>query len=397
MIVRFGKRGDGRGRSLLGLGICLALAGCNALGTSGRSGGSTTQAGEFQDGNQDPTVTSPAGRARGEPNDGFEQALVTVFDQFGNGLLQGTIAVDGDVDVFSLGPMQPGDRISVSTDTQDSPLDVSIALFDDQGRLFVTNDDRDLSSGVLDAFVQETIRHAGDPYYLVVSASPFAVDPEQATGSYRAGVSVTRGQQVPEPQGQTLLLDFDGGTLDIRTIPVEVVVPFDTGSISPIYAGQTQTVKAAIVDTMWENFEGLDVTIVTTDDDALPPPGTYSTVFFGGFNFLAFGISETVDSYNQDPSDVSVIFTESFQPELFSTTPTPEELGRAIGNIAAHEAGHLLGLNHVNDPEALMDEANPADTFLADQEFKEAPLSPSIAPLGTQDALLLLAEILGIL
>jgi hypothetical protein len=44
-----------------------------------------------------------------------------------------------------------------------------------------------------------------------------------------------------------------------------------------------------------------------------------------------------------------------------------------------------------------MDEANPADTFLEDQDFIEAPLSELIAPLGTQDAFLLLAEILGLI
>jgi hypothetical protein len=71
-------------------------------------------------------------------------------------------------------------------------------------------------------------------------------------------------------------------------------------------------------------------------------------------------------------------------------------MGVAIGNVASHESGHLLGLNHVHDETALMDEVNPADTFLLDQDFKEAPLSETIGPFGVQDAFLLLQEILGL-
>jgi hypothetical protein len=68
----------------------------------------------------------------------------------------------------------------------------------------------------------------------------------------------------------------------------------------------------------------------------------------------------------------------------------------AIGNIVAHEAGHLLGLNHVTDPTALMDGVSPADTFVSDQDFKVAPLSDDILPIGNQDAPLLLSEIVGL-
>lgn len=376
------------------LSLAVPLSGCEALGPPAGGNGPPALPDGFEDGNQDPGVTSPLGKTRGEPNDSFLDAIVAVYDRAGTARLQGTIASEGDFDVYALGLMEPGDLVTISTTTQDSPLDISIAVFDDQERLFITNDD--METGSLDAFVLETIRHAGDPYYLVISASALAVMAEQRTGAYQALVTVARGGDVPPPQGQILLLDFDGGTVSALTIPVSEVSPFRAGDIAPMYAGQTEVIKQAIIETVRENFEGLDVTIVTSDDDELPPEGTYSTVLFGGSNLNAFGISEHVDTYNRDSEDVAVIFTESFRPRLFSRPPTADEMGVAIGNIGSHEAGHLLGLNHVRDATAVMDEVNPADTFLEDQEFKEAPLSPTIAPLGVQDALLLLQEILGI-
>jgi hypothetical protein len=70
-------------------------------------------------------------------------------------------------------------------------------------------------------------------------------------------------------------------------------------------------------------------------------------------------------------------------------------MGMAIGNVACHEAGHLMGLNHVDDDWALMDDQSAADAFLEDQEFMEAPLSSDIMRIGTQDAVLLLTETVG--
>ena len=82
-------------------------------------------------------------------------------------------------------------------------------------------------------------------------------------------------------------------------------------------------------------------------------------------------------------------------PEVFSTLPSTQGLAVAIANVASHEAGHLLGLNHVDNDAALMDDRSAADVFLSDQEFMESPLSNDIMVIGTQDAVLLLDETVG--
>ena len=342
-----------------------------------------------------PIVPPVSNGSSGEPNDTFADAIEVIFDAFGAAGIQGAVATIGDLDVFLLGAFSPGDRIVVDADTIGSSLDVSVALFDDEQRLVFANDDRGGLSRFLDSFVELFVRHAGENYYLVVAGSAFAT-PGTETGQYFIDITVSGGHPVPEPVGQILLLDFDGAFVDSQALGSPGLLdPFDAGDIARIYAGETEAMKEAIRQIMEEDFEPFDIAIVTTDDPPLPSDIEFSTVVFGGLNLEAFGISEQVDIYNLDFCDDAVIFTESFSPQFFGQTPTAAELAVAIANVASHEAGHLLGLNHVSDDRALMDDVSPTDVLLNDQVFRESVLSPDIIPIGTQDSVLLLMETIG--
>lgn len=391
--------GQNRLREIIVARCCVGLCGLlTVIGVAGCPGVvlPSDSSGEVVDGNRDTSVTSPVGKTSGEPNDEFSEPVVAVFDGEGVARLQGTVEAFGDLDVFLLGALSPGDRIIVDAYTPNSVLDVTIAMFDSQRRLVVNNDDReDGSRGSRDAFVDFIVRHAGNHYYLVVTHSPFPDTSREFVGSYRVEIVVDSGFDVPQPVTQTLLLDFDGAVVNFPVLGMMTLAPFDAADISQLYEGETETIKNRIRDIFQQNYERFNVTIVTTDD-APPPVGTiYSTIYFGGFDRGAFGLSEDVDLYDIDRCDDAIIFTESFTPSVFTGLPSAVELGTAIGNVGSHEAGHVLGLNHTDDDRDLMDDQSPADAFLQDQEFMESLLSDDIMPIGTQDGVLLLNESVG--
>ena len=384
------------------------LAGCPSAPLPGVAGDDSTT-GEVVDGNRDDSTTGEvvddngddsstdsSGKTSGEPNDTFAEAVVAVFDDRGLARLEGTIALAGDLDVYQLGGLSAGDRLVVDGATTGSVLDMSVAVFDEQERLVYHNDDRGGEADrFLDSYIEWIVRHDSSAYYLVVTNAAFAA-PGDTTGSYTVDVEVIGGFAMTAPVGQTIVLDFDGGTVNIPALGEVTIEPFDAGAIARSYDGQDEALKEVIREVIAQNFERFEVTVLTSDD---PPPANgvvFSTVLFGSFNASAFGIAQGVDAYNVDYCDDAIIYSESFTPRVFSRFPSVSELGTAIGNVAAHEAGHLLGLNHVDDDLALMDDRSAADAFLEDQEFTEAPLSSDIMSIGTQDAVMLLAETVGL-
>jgi hypothetical protein len=75
--------------------------------------------------------------------------------------------------------------------------------------------------------------------------------------------------------------------------------------------------------------------------------------------------------------------------------PTLQQIATAIGNVATHEFGHLVGLYHTRDATEVMDITGSAQSLLRDQTLHDAPLERSVFPIGRQDPYLLLMAALG--
>jgi hypothetical protein len=324
-----------------------------------------------------------------EPNDTFEVAsqapalYSTLLD------ITGTMTSIGDIDIYDLGPVVAGDRITVSVDN-DRSMNLAAALFDDQQRLFVCNDDRYWQ---VDTRPQLglTVRRDTAHCYLVIAPDPAV---SQCSGSYTATVLREQGT-APATRPQIVYLSFNGANRIALPGRNAVDIPaFNAANIDSSFASRTAEMTNAIVAIVRSQYEMFNVSIVaSTESSSIPSDATI--VYFGTYDPNLLGLAESVDGYNADLTQKAIVFTDTFSM-FMPLRPSLSQMALAIANVASHEAGHLLGLEHTRQWTDLMDTTGPAQALLTMQAFEMAPLYERVFPTGWQDGVLQLAETVGL-
>ncbi len=338
--------------------------------------------------------------------DGDDDSKLPKLDQAGNNTLatasplgldgasevRFTGSIDGvtDIDVYALGDVKPGDRLYIDVQTTGGDLDPVAAVFDSREYLIAFNDDRAADGTNLNPLIDIVLPSNEGNYYLGIIAYPDL----PTAGDYEVTVQIVRQAGVHTPEGQLVFLDWDGGehilVPNVGEYNLKVFSAVDVG----LSSSSTAALKQRVEEIVAERYAGYDLTVVSSDDGA-EPNTPHSTVYFGGADARAFAISEQVDTFNQDPSDATIVFVQSYQG-AFQTEPTLEEMAQALGNTVAHELGHLLGLVHTRDCDDLMDTTCFNDRLLSPQSFKVGQLDFSVFPFGYQPAAEILTWLLGL-
>ncbi len=178
-----------------------------------------------------------------------------------------------------------------------------------------------------------------------------------------------RAQSCLAGDGVTLWLDFEGAGVveaasdDSSAMPVQsrlaptsaVVPPFDSAPSAP-QVTRDQAI-ASVVDRVRTLLQPYAVSVVTTR----PAYAPYTRILIGGtqttigLSSIEAGLAE-IDCGNAIDNDVAFDFAAEQTPDFGGVV--------GIANVAAHEAGHTFGLEHVTTPTDVMYAAASPDLTL---------------------------------
>ncbi|WP_330270520.1 hypothetical protein OG205_25075 [Lentzea sp. NBC_00516] len=266
----------------------------------------------------------------------------------------------------------------------------------------------------------------------------YTVGVENGDGRYDVTVEAYRpGSELnPRPDVLTLFLDFDGARVNTRIFGTDPTA--GNKDLSPLKKflpgwGLTAADENAVIDgvvaTVRENIEKdlaakgtnkrFAVRILNSRDHADPwgQPNVSRVVVGGSIaesGIQTVGIAQSIDAGNFGKEETSLVLLDILSAPAAQSrtslngyiTPASDKIafiGRAIGNITAHEAGHMSGSWHqdqFNALDAIMDQGgNPKGMFGVgpdavggtaddiDVDFHEDVLNPNEGFTGIEDSL----------
>jgi hypothetical protein len=321
--------------------------------------------------------------------------------------------------------LEKGDVLGVSivaTGSYPYDLDPQVTIFDPYNNIMVVNDDAfilyPLASPMpvigaeTDSAATIVAPYTGSYRILV---QPFTGYQQWSEGPYTMLLRLRRSPlESQEGRKQILFLDFDGATVSPVGLfgfgnSVATLSPF---SVFLPRWGLTIASQSACIDAVIEeverNFEPLkainpafDIEIRNSRDHADPigEPNVTRIILGGTVTQLGIdtiGIASSIDPGNFDTSETAVILLDFLSDpdptqgiSLNNTPRAPgftiiDTIGRALGNIVAHEAGHTFGNWHTESANATRSIMDAGAATLLD--FRMNVLETGIdQTLGTAD------------
>ncbi len=334
-----------------------------------------------------PLGTIPAGGDHGD----LRTAEDLTPDSSGTMRHNDAIASSNEFDIFSVGTLEPGDRIIIDVQTTSGSLDPVAALLDSRAYVIALNDDRTPDGSNTNPLIDVIIRGDADEHFVAVS--PYAG--EFNIGQYDLTVRIQRGVSNPSSQAQIVFLNWVGGdNVAIDNVGTFDLAPFRASDVG-FSDSLTSTLKQRVAQIVADRFDNFNLLLLNSDAHDVPLL-PHSTIYFGGFTVQAFAITEQVDTFNANPADNALILTGSFRA-AFGQGVSLEQMAQALGNTIAHEIAHLLGLVHTDgDCTELMNATCTDDRLLSTQSFSVAEVDPDVFPIGYQAAGEILAWLLGL-
>jgi pre-peptidase len=344
-----------------------------------------------------PDAADPLELAETENNDslGLAQSVPLGFgdDSSTAVLVSGNFSDNADVDYYKI-QLNAGDIFSVRA----SGAAASAAIRDYRGETVIGIGNSWMfthypPSSPLFADSRFSIAYVAEApgtYYVEVSGSSVTEEFSGKQGDYFLDLEIFRPQLESQPLGthQILYLDFDGASLDSSFHSIEETTLSPLVDFLPRWGLDPETDLDPVIDAIIAQVEaslsqGIRASGVNGDYAATGIPGQFdieilnsrdhgeqfgnpnvSRVIVGGtvdeLGIRTIGIAQSIDVGNFETEESAVVLLDflSASPEVYSkslnTFPLDPSasmidlVGAGVGNITAHEAGHIFGNWHTH-------------------------------------------------